>query len=99
MTQRWSRAMRLPGNPREEPRSMNDEHFCDARLPPGACALCAGRPRPTVGVISWARTQWVEVEILGRTPRRIRIRFLADSMKGRCGDVRLVHPSVVRAAR
>ena len=38
----------------------------------------------------------VEVEILGRTPKRTRVRFLADNPKGQRGDVRLVAHDVVR---
>lgn len=64
------------------------EHFCNRQLPPGEC--CNGKPRQFVRVLSWGGITDVEVEILGRTPKRVRIRFLSDSMKGRRGDVRLV---------
>ncbi len=70
-------------------------HFCDARLLPGECIACAGKPRPFVRVESWAGSQVVEVEVLGRTLKRLRIRFLADNAKGRRGNVRLVAPDVV----
>lgn len=73
------------------------DHFCDARLLPGECLHCVGKPRPFVNIVSWAHgSSRVEVEILGRTPRRVRIRFLADNMKGQRGDVRLVAPGVVQ---
>lgn len=71
-------------------------HFCNARLFPGECLNCLGKPRPTVAINSWAGQTVVEVEILGRTPKRTRVRFLADNPKGQRGDVRLVAHDVVR---
>ena len=75
------------------------EHFCDERLLPGECIRCAGGPRPTVAIDSYAGRRVVEVEVLGRTSRRTRIRFLADCSKGKRGDVAMVAHDVVRAPR
>lgn len=72
------------------------EHFCNPALLPGECIDCVGKPRPYVRLESWAGSQRVEVEVLGRTPRRVRIRFLADCPKGKRGTVRLVSPEVIR---
>lgn len=72
------------------------EHFCDAKLRPGECPTCKSQPRPFVIVESWAGSQQVHVEILGRTPKRLRIRFLENCARGKRGDVRLVAPDVVR---
>lgn len=72
------------------------EHYCDSRLLPGECLVCLRGPRPYVRIESWAGAQDVDVEILGRTPKRVRIRLLADCQRGTRGDVRLVHPDVVR---
>ena len=58
----------------------------------------AAPPRAYVVVVSWAGRRRVDVEVVGRTPKRLRIRFLEDCLKGQRGDVRLVHPSVVRFA-
>lgn len=65
-------------------------HYCNAALLPGECIVCAGKPRPFVRVRSWAGVDEVDVEILGRTPKRTRVRFLRDCQKGAHGDVRLV---------
>lgn len=75
---------------------MSAEHFCLARLLPGECLDCLGKPRPFVRIESWAGSVDVDVEVIGRTPKRLRIRFLADNPKGRYGDVRLVHLDAVR---
>ena len=75
------------------------EHFCDERLLPGECIVCIDKPRPFVIVESWAGSERVEVEILGRTHQRTRIRFLHDNSKGRCGDVRTVTSAVVRGGK
>jgi hypothetical protein len=75
-----------------------EEHLCDRALPPGQCPACAGKPRPFVTVVGWHGSERVEVEVLGRTPKRTRIRFLADCAKGKAGDVRLVRPDAVHAA-
>lgn len=72
------------------------EHFCNPDLLPGECLVCVGRPRPTVAIDSWAGRTVVEVEILGRTPKRTRVRFLADNPKGKAGDVRMVAHDAVR---
>jgi hypothetical protein len=74
---------------------MKEKHFCDVRLLPGECIVCIGEPRPTVRVDSWAGRQTVEVEILGHTPKRMRVRFLSECMKGPRGTVCLVAPEVV----
>ncbi len=73
-----------------------DEHFCDPKLSPGACSTCAGKPRPYVRVRSWAGHRDVDVEILGRTPKRVRVRFLEDTVRRKRGDVALVDASVVQ---
>lgn len=65
-------------------------HYCDAALLPGECLACVGKPRPFVRLQSWAGAADVEVEILGRTQARTKIRFLRDCQKGARGDVRLV---------
>jgi hypothetical protein len=70
-------------------------HFCDVRLLPGECVVCVGKPRPVIHVDSWAGRQTVEVEILGHTPKRVRVRFLSDCRKGPIGTVRLLAPEVV----
>ncbi len=71
-------------------------HFCDARLFPGECIVCLGKPRPVIMVdVPFARMR-VEVEILGRGPKRTRVRFLADNPKGKAGDVRFVANDAVR---
>ena len=75
---------------------MVNEHFCSERLLPGECIVCVGKPRPYVVVNSYAGARRVEVEVLGRTPKRLRIRLLADCLKGERGAVRLVDPSIVR---
>lgn len=67
------------------------EHFCDPRLLPGECVECLGKPRPCLaGVID------VPVEIVGRTAKRVRVRFLDSSCGRRRGEVRLVAPDAVR---
>ena len=75
---------------------MRREHFCNENLLPGECITCLGHPRPFVVVQSWAGAVRAEVEILARTPKQVRIRFLTDSPEGRVGDVRLVQADVVR---
>ena len=52
--------------------------------------------RPFIRVASWAGTTTTFVEILGRTPKRLRIRFLSDCPKGKRGDVKLVPIDVVQ---
>ncbi len=71
------------------------DHFCDSRLLPGECITCVGKPRPFIRIESWAGSQQVEVEILGRTPKRLRIRHLTDNAYAKRGDVRLVSPDGV----
>jgi hypothetical protein len=71
------------------------EHFCDAKLLPGECIVCVGKPRPFVRIESWAGSHAVDVEILGRTAKRTRVRFLSDCQKGERGAVRLVRPDAV----
>lgn len=71
------------------------EHFCDPKLLPGECIHCVRGPRPFIRVASWAGTVSVEVEIIARTPKRLRVRFLANCPKGKAGDVKLVPADVV----
>lgn len=73
-----------------------EEHFCDERLLPGECIRCVGGPRPRVAIDSFAGRFVVEVEVLGRTAKRTRIRFLGDCPKGKLGDVAMVAHAVVR---
>lgn len=75
---------------------MGAEHFCNPALFPGECIVCVGKPRPFVRVESWAGSADLPVEIIGRTPKRLRIRFLEDSRWHKSGEVRLVAPDVVR---
>ena len=65
-------------------------HYCSAALLPGECLACVGKPRPFVRLQSWAGAADVEVEILGRTQARTKIRFLRDCQKGARGEVRIV---------
>lgn len=71
-------------------------HLCDVRLLPGECLDCLGRPRPYVCVDSWAGRSRYDVEVIGVTPKRLRVRFLADSRWHKRGDVRCVAPDVVQ---
>ena len=75
---------------------MAPEHICDARLLPGECIVCVGKPKPTIRIESWAGSHVVPVEVIGVTAKRWRIRFLDDCQKGKRGTVRLVKPEVVR---
>ena len=72
------------------------EHYCDERLLPGECIHCVRGFMPFIRVASWAGTTTTFVEILGRTPKRLRIRFLSDCPKGKRGDVKLVPIDVVQ---
>lgn len=78
---------------------MPSEHYCNPALLPGECLVCVGRPRPFVRIESWAGSEVVEVEILGRTEHRTRIRLLSDNRKGKRGDVRMVAHGVVKEPR
>lgn len=82
-------------SPDRESGASAPDHVCDARLLPGECLRCLDLPRPYVPIDSWAGRQRVDVEIVGATPKRLRIRFLADNRKGKRGDVRLVSRDVV----
>jgi hypothetical protein len=53
-------------------------------------------PKAYVLIRGWHGVDRVDVEIIGRTPKRTRIRLLADCPKGKRGDVRLVSHDVVR---
>lgn len=75
---------------------MAPEHICDARLLPGECIVCVGKPKPTIRIESWAGSHMVHVEVIGVTAKRWRIRFLDDCPKGKRGTIRLVAPNVVR---
>lgn len=70
-------------------------HFCDERLLPGECIVCSGGPRPYITVVSAASAQFVDVEVVGATARRLRVRLLADCAKWKRGSIRCVAPSSV----
>lgn len=74
---------------------MSPEHFCDPRILPGECLECLGAPRPFVALRSWAGFVACPVEVIGRTAKRLRVRFLANSGGRRRGEVRLVAPEAV----
>ena len=71
------------------------EHFCRAELLPGECLHCAGQQRPTVTINTWAGAKKVEVEVLGKTAKRTRVRFLAACAMGPIGSVHLVSHDAV----
>jgi len=59
--------------------------------------VCLGKPRPFVRIESWAGSHAVCVEVLARTPKRWRVRFLENNQKGKRGDIRWVAPNAVFA--
>jgi hypothetical protein len=49
-----------------------------------------------VRIESWAGSHVVPVEVIGETPQRLTIRFLADSIKGATGKITRVQKAVVQ---
>lgn len=71
-------------------------HFCNERLLPGECISCVGKPRPVVLRETWAGTVSAPVELLKRTPKRYRVRFLEKTTGIAAGEVRYVPHEAVR---
>ena len=76
-------------------------HFCDERLLPGECIRCLGDAHPVVLFETWAGTVRVPCELLKRTPKRFRVRFIETSLGVRIkrGEVRYVPALAVRDGR
>jgi hypothetical protein len=71
-------------------------HYCDERLLSGECIHCIGAAHPTVRFETWAGTVAVRCELLKRTAKRFKVRFVESGVGIARGEIRYVPHAAVR---